>query len=572
MKRIAALTSLVFLLLTIALPGYAQYGTEIFDDFDYSSNSQLFGSTSWCSTPSCTTTKTLRSWYFFNWDGAFSQHRDSHVAVEVNPWPGRTMLKITMDSNFRDPAIVSGFTFKTGTWFARVKFDNLPSPNAQDNLQQAYWLTSPIAWKKEGEEKVRTTELDFEWNNWFGPATSLGYSVIDVTNHGWDGSGNKQTDGATVDCVYFKSGNGPTDFCNGYITGQYRIPSSLLQPGETQKAPGDEWWDMMIVNNGNQIKYSMENDGYGNVSGSVWGGNTGSGTTYGNPIIRSDYRPQRPAEQLAVAFSQHFRTEDDNPDRPYAMWVEFFYYSSATNLSFEQVQQRAYSLQQTLQENQGGAAPARYTNTTYPTRSSLLNSFTATIGAASNVVLSGQPIRLFAEPSLGSLVYKFQWWERTFYNSTGWGNWQQLSGRNLPWLDVSTSDTYCASPYKEYRVDVTAEYTTRVYSSVIRIFNGHCTSGWSLGDEFETDSLVVSIHPNPFNPTTQIDFKLPDAADVSLIIYDILGREIVRLANGWHEAGDYSTSWDASNFPTGVYFLKIEAGSSILIQRMVLVK
>src|SRR5208283_873651 len=66
--------------------------------------------------------------------------------------------------------------------------------------------------------------------------------------------------------------------------------------------------------------------------------------------------------------------------------------------------------------------------------------------------------------------------------------------------------------------------------------------------------------PNPFNPTTQISYTIAKASNVTLTIYDVLGREIATLVNGKNEPGNHSVGWNALNVPSGVYFYRIVAG------------
>jgi len=69
-------------------------------------------------------------------------------------------------------------------------------------------------------------------------------------------------------------------------------------------------------------------------------------------------------------------------------------------------------------------------------------------------------------------------------------------------------------------------------------------------------------HPNPFNPSTQIRFDLPEASNVSLIIYDVLGRQVAELANGPYEGGYHSVTWNASNAASGIYVARFIATDS----------
>lgn len=92
---------------------------------------------------------------------------------------------------------------------------------------------------------------------------------------------------------------------------------------------------------------------------------------------------------------------------------------------------------------------------------------------------------------------------------------------------------------------------------------------------------IYQNYPNPFNPTTKIKFQIPveTHSNVSLRIYDILGREVAILVNEQLNAGIYEVDWDAVNYPSGVYYYKLivrQAGSSTgdytETKKMVLVK
>ncbi len=80
-------------------------------------------------------------------------------------------------------------------------------------------------------------------------------------------------------------------------------------------------------------------------------------------------------------------------------------------------------------------------------------------------------------------------------------------------------------------------------------------------------------YPNPFNPVTKINFDLPKDSKVSLIVYDILGREIARLINGeMRQAGRYMIDFNGSNLSSGVYFYRLLAGDFVSVKRMLLIK
>lgn len=79
-------------------------------------------------------------------------------------------------------------------------------------------------------------------------------------------------------------------------------------------------------------------------------------------------------------------------------------------------------------------------------------------------------------------------------------------------------------------------------------------------------------YPNPFNPSTHIEFAVPKAGFVSLIIYDILGRQVELLASENLKAGKYKAVWDASKRPSGIYFYSLITANFRETKKMILVK
>ncbi|MBK8553800.1 MAG: PQQ-binding-like beta-propeller repeat protein [Ignavibacteria bacterium] len=84
-------------------------------------------------------------------------------------------------------------------------------------------------------------------------------------------------------------------------------------------------------------------------------------------------------------------------------------------------------------------------------------------------------------------------------------------------------------------------------------------------------------YPNPFNPVTKIKFDVPrdargETQDVKLVIFDVLGKEVMTLVNEKLSPGSYEADFEGSNFASGIYFYKIEAGSFVETKRMMLLK
>jgi hypothetical protein len=90
--------------------------------------------------------------------------------------------------------------------------------------------------------------------------------------------------------------------------------------------------------------------------------------------------------------------------------------------------------------------------------------------------------------------------------------------------------------------------------------------------ELTKNFLLLQNYPNPFNPSTTINYQLPTQNHITLKIFDVLGREVATLVNGVEEAGYKSVNFDASKLPSGVYFYRIQAGSYVQTNKMLLMK
>ncbi len=79
-------------------------------------------------------------------------------------------------------------------------------------------------------------------------------------------------------------------------------------------------------------------------------------------------------------------------------------------------------------------------------------------------------------------------------------------------------------------------------------------------------------YPNPFNPTTAISYELSSVSNVTLKVYDILGREVASLVSARQNPGSYTVNFDGSGLPSGVYFYRLVAGTSTAMKKLVLLK
>jgi hypothetical protein len=89
-----------------------------------------------------------------------------------------------------------------------------------------------------------------------------------------------------------------------------------------------------------------------------------------------------------------------------------------------------------------------------------------------------------------------------------------------------------------------------------------------LPDNFE----LGNNYPNPFNPTTQTQYSLPENVFVNLKVYDMLGREVAVLVNDYQEAGYKSVGFEATDLPSGIYLFEINAGKFHQVKKMLVLK
>lgn len=83
---------------------------------------------------------------------------------------------------------------------------------------------------------------------------------------------------------------------------------------------------------------------------------------------------------------------------------------------------------------------------------------------------------------------------------------------------------------------------------------------------------LFEAYPNPFNPSTKIDFALPSAATVSLKVFNLLGQEVATLAAGTMTAGRHTVTFNANNLSSGVYIYRLTAGNFASVRKMILLK
>lgn len=124
------------------------------------------------------------------------------------------------------------------------------------------------------------------------------------------------------------------------------------------------------------------------------------------------------------------------------------------------------------------------------------------------------------------------------------------------------------SSYIDYLYGSTAQADT----SIIMMYELPGPTSIGNTEYIPREFKLFQNYPNPFNPVTTISFSIPQQEEVTLKIFDINGREVTSLINRVMQMGSYKISFNASNLPSGVYFIKFNAGDFYDTKRAVLLK
>jgi hypothetical protein len=110
------------------------------------------------------------------------------------------------------------------------------------------------------------------------------------------------------------------------------------------------------------------------------------------------------------------------------------------------------------------------------------------------------------------------------------------------------------------------------HTAIETALNTGNTTGVKNNNALPVEFALKQNYPNPFNPSTTITFSLPYSANASLKVFDMLGREVVTLVNGYTTSGVHEVQFNAANVSSGVYFYKLTSGDFTQIKKMTLVK
>ncbi len=190
-----------------------------------------------------------------------------------------------------------------------------------------------------------------------------------------------------------------------------------------------------------------------------------------------------------------------------------------------------------------------------------------------------------ATPSNGVFPYTYQWYAMEVGsggtispltvspNRPPVGYWY-ATGTDSPTLNFADSWDF------ELKCVVTDAASHSATSNILYVSAGgsanvaakNVTQSAAIVQEIPNEYSLGQNYPNPFNPSTQILFGLCEPIHVRLIVYDMLGREVARLADEQMEAGYHSVIWNANNVSSGIYIYRLSAGNFVQVKRMLMMK
>ncbi|MFA5010346.1 MAG: T9SS type A sorting domain-containing protein [Ignavibacteria bacterium] len=121
-------------------------------------------------------------------------------------------------------------------------------------------------------------------------------------------------------------------------------------------------------------------------------------------------------------------------------------------------------------------------------------------------------------------------------------------------------------------INNTTGWVSGGWTEVYKTTNGGNVFISNISNEIPDSYCLFQNYPNPFNPATIIRFQVKETKYVTLKIFDILGKEIQTLVSEKHTPGLYEVFWDASAFPSGVYFYRMITDGFSETKRMILVR
>jgi hypothetical protein len=140
-------------------------------------------------------------------------------------------------------------------------------------------------------------------------------------------------------------------------------------------------------------------------------------------------------------------------------------------------------------------------------------------------------------------------------------------------IDTACTPGNCKFTVMVYRDSANALYFSEVAQAIQNtVLGGDPTDVGTREAVMPTASALEQNYPNPFNPVTHINYSVAQTGNVTLKLFDVMGREVATLVNEEKAPGTYTVPFDASSFSSGVYFYRLKAGAYTSTKKLILAK
>jgi len=137
---------------------------------------------------------------------------------------------------------------------------------------------------------------------------------------------------------------------------------------------------------------------------------------------------------------------------------------------------------------------------------------------------------------------------------------------------ISLADPAAFAGTVTYRVSDGLDLAISNWDDAVFVFHSLLPTAVTEPDLPTVTVAEMRAWPNPFNPTTRLAIRLPEAGTVSLSIYDVTGRKVSTLVDGHLGAGEHTVNWSGQESASGVYLARLKVGETVLTRKLSLVK
>jgi len=186
----------------------------------------------------------------------------------------------------------------------------------------------------------------------------------------------------------------------------------------------------------------------------------------------------------------------------------------------------------------------------------------------------------FGEVTLDSTVT----WELTLTNEAEYPVIIQSVTTDSAVFSIEFDDVLTLEPDEEASIPVSFTPTeSREYSGSLTVHNKFRDVVVELSgigvplsvieeSNLPLEFALYAVYPNPFNDAVQVQYSLPEVAEIKVAVYDLSGREVVTLINGVQTAGAHQTYWNSEGMASGSYVIHLESAGVVRTQKLALIK